>query len=151
LALARQDVAERPVTTAASAPRHWMRAVAPALLSYHVGAEFGALLLLVQPVIFEAVAVLAVAAFRFGGDVVLDGGCHGGRRRQAEVPVHRLNRVDRVADQVHVMNVTDRFGEAGVVAHRHHALRAVEPAPALVRTERPRVEAAGEGAAEDLG
>ena len=67
------------------------------------------------------------------------------------MPVHGLDRVHRVADQVHVMNVTDRFGEARVVAHRHHALRAVQPAPALIRTERPRVEPAGEGAAEDLG
>ena len=117
----------------------------------HVSGVTLALECRVEPVFLEARAVRAVAAVRLCLDKAADPGRGIGEQRVAEMLVQRRDGVDRVPDQIQVMNVKDRLREALLLRRGDHQLGRRQPAVAVLTTDLGLVDAPGERPPQRFG
>lgn len=117
----------------------------------HVSREALALERGIEAVLLEARAMRPVPAIGLRLDQTADPGRCLSIEGVSKMSVERRHRTHRIFDQVQVVDMKNRLGEALLLRGADHQLGRRQPAVAVLTTDLSLVEAAGEWAPENLG
>src|SRR6516162_99562 len=105
----------------------------------------------IEAVLLEARAMRSVAPVWLCLDQTADTGCCVGIESTAKMSVESRHGAYRIADQIQVMDMEDRLGEALLLRGGDHQLGRCQPALAVLTTDLGFIDVAGKRSPEYFG